>query len=141
MISVDDCKFVDLPGIHQIQHSLTAANSSTDLPFDIARVYYLYHIPAGQERGGHAHKKLQQLIIPIAGSFDLILDDGDEKRKISLDQPNSGLYIPGHIWTRVVNFSAGSVCMVLASLPYDENEYIRDYDEFLEFKAVRREYS
>jgi oxalate decarboxylase/phosphoglucose isomerase-like protein (cupin superfamily) len=136
MITVHDCQIINLPRNRGQAGKLTPVSGGLHLPFDIARIYYLYDVPEGKARGGHAHKKLQQLIIPVTGSFDLILDDGDKKRKISLSQPNSGLYIPGHIWTRVVNFSAGSVCMVLASLPYDENEYIRDYDAFLQFKAV-----
>lgn len=141
MITVKDCQIIDLPRSRGRAGNLTTVFGGLHLPFDIARIYYLYDVPEGKGRGGHAHKKLQQLIIPVAGSFDLILDDGQEKRKVSLNRPNCGLYIPGHIWTRIVNFSRGSVCIVLASLPYDEQEYLRDYDEFLEFKAVRREYS
>lgn len=139
MITVHDCRIIDLPRSCSRAGKLIPVSSGLHLPFDIARVYYLYEVPAGKARGGHAHKKLQQLIVPAAGSFDLILDDGQEKRKVSLYRPTQGFYIPGHIWTRVVNFAEGSVCMVLASLPYDENEYIRDYDEFLEFKAAGQE--
>ncbi len=141
MITVHDCKIMDLPRVQRKEINLTPVAGGLHLPFQIARVYYLYNVPAGKTRGGHAHKKLQQLIIPVTGSFDLILDDSQEKRKISLNQPNRGIYIPGHIWTEVVNLSAGSVCMVLASLPYDENEYIRDYGQFLEFKTVRQKCS
>jgi dTDP-4-dehydrorhamnose 3,5-epimerase-like enzyme len=141
MITVYDCKIINLPRIQGKEGNLTPVAGGIHLPFQIARVYYLYDVPNGKARGGHAHKKLQQLIIPVAGSFDLILDDGQKKRMISLNRPNRGLYIPGHIWTELVNLSAGGVCMVLASLSYDENEYIRDYNQFLEFKTVRQKYS
>jgi hypothetical protein len=96
----------------------------------------LYDVADRQKRGGHAHKRLQQLIIPAVGSFNLVLDDGYEKREVVMDRPDRGLHIPGHIWTEVMNFSPGSVCMVLASLPYDEEEYIRDYRQFLRFKNM-----
>jgi hypothetical protein len=114
---------------------LTEGEIGVAPPFEIARVYYLYDVADGQKRGGHAHKRLQQLIIPIVGSFRLVLDDGVEKREVILNRPDRGLYIPGHIWTDVMDFSSGSVCMVLASLPYDEEEYIRDYQQFLQFKG------
>jgi dTDP-4-dehydrorhamnose 3,5-epimerase-like enzyme len=137
MITVHDCQILDLPGSHRADRSPTAAKSGENLPFEIARVYYLYDVTNGQTRGGHAHKRLQQLIIPVAGSFDLVIDDGREKRELVLNRPDQGLYIPGHIWTVVKNFSPGAVCMVLASLPYDEEEYIRDYQQFLQFKKVK----
>jgi dTDP-4-dehydrorhamnose 3,5-epimerase-like enzyme len=136
MITVHDCQILDLPGSCGADNSPTAARSDENLPFEIARVYYLYDVADGQKRGGHAHKKLQQLIIPIVGSFDLLIDDGRKKRALVMDRPDRGLHIPGHIWTEVVNFSPGAVCMVLASLAYDEEEYIRDYDQFLQFKNV-----
>jgi len=138
MISVYDCELIDLPKIQRKDYSLTAAHNSIDLPFDIARVYYLYDIPDGEERGGHAHKKLQQLIIPVVGSFSFSLDDGTEKRSVALHRPACGLYIPGHIWTKVQDVAPGSVCMVLASLPYDESEYLRDYAQFLDFKRAQQ---
>ena len=136
MITVHDCQILDLPGSHRADRSPTAAKSGENLPFEIARVYYLYDVVDGQTRGGHAHKKLQQLIIPVCGSFDLVIDDSLEKKAFRMDRPDRGLHIPGHIWTVVKNFSPGAVCMVLASLPYDEEEYIRDYDQFLQFKRV-----
>ena len=136
MITLHDCRILDLPGSHGADRSSTAVKSGENLPFEIARVYYLYDVTDGQKRGGHAHKQLQQLIIPVVGSFDLVIDDGREKRALVLDRPDHGLHIPGHIWTEVMNFSPGAVCMVLASLPYDEEEYIRDYDQFLQFKNV-----
>ena len=136
MITVHDCKIFTLPGNHGSDGIPSEATSSKGLPFEIARIYYLYDVAEGQKRGGHAHKRLQQLIIPVVGSFDLVLDDGAEKREIAMKRPDRGLHIPGHIWTEVMNFSPGAVCMVLASLPYDEAEYIRDYDQFLQFKNI-----
>ena len=136
MITVHDCKLMKLPsaagnGYDQIKVR------NLDLPFDIARVYYSYDVPGGQERGGHAHKALKQLIVAAVGSFSLSLDDGSEKRRVTLDRTDCGLYIPGHIWTRVQDIAPGSVCMVLASQRYDESDYIRNYDQFLAFKRVQ----
>lgn len=137
MITVHDCKIRALTGDHGRADMATATNGSDkSLPFEIARIYYLYDVADGQKRGGHAHRRLQQLIVPVAGSFKLVLDDGVEKREVVMDRPDRGLHIPGHIWTEVTDFSPGAVCMVLASLPYDEAEYIRDYDEFLQFKNI-----
>jgi hypothetical protein len=140
MITVHDCTLIALPGGHTGTSGTNAPKDGLNLPFEIARVYYLYDVVDGQTRGGHAHKKLQQLIIPVCGSFDLVIDDGLEKRAFRMDRPDRGLHIPGHIWTVVKNFSPGAVCMVLASLPYDEEEYIRDYDQFLQFKKVKPQY-
>jgi hypothetical protein len=137
MITVHDCKIRALAGNYGGADMATATNGSDkSLPFEIARIYYLYDVAEGQKRGGHAHRKLQQIIIPVVGSFKLVLDDGIEKREVVMDWPDRGLHIPGHIWTEVTDFSPGAVCMVLASLPYDEAEYIRDYDEFLQFKNI-----
>jgi len=104
------------------------------VPFEIKRVYYLYDIPGGLSRGGHAHKDLQQLIIALSGSFDLIVDDGKVKRTFNLTQPNKGVYMPAGLWRDLDNFSSGSICMVLASLEYSEDDYIRDYEEFKIYK-------
>jgi hypothetical protein len=137
MITVHDCTILPMPGGRTSASGIDASTGGLNLPFEIARVYYLYDVVDGQTRGGHAHKKLQQLIIPVCGSFDLVIDDGLEKRAFRMDRPDRGLHIPGHIWTVVKNFSPGAVCMVLASLPYYEEEYIRDYDQFLQFKGVK----
>lgn len=136
MITVHDCRLIALARRYGSDHYPTTITSGQSLPFEIARVYYLYDVADGQKRGGHAHKRLQQLIIPVVGTFKLMLDDGTEKREVVMDRPDRGLHIPGHIWTEVMNFSPGAVCMVLASLPYDEEEYIRDYHQFLHFKCM-----
>jgi len=104
------------------------------VPFDIVRTYYLYDVPGGESRGGHAHKELQQLLISVMGAFDVIVDDGSEKKTIRLDRAYCGLYIPKQIWRELINFSSGANCLVLASMLYDESEYIRNYDEFLRLK-------
>ena len=102
------------------------------IPFKIERVYYLYDVPSDAYRGGHAHKKLQQFIIALSGSFEVLLDDGKIKQKIMLNKPNKGLLIPTGVWRELDNFSSGAVCLVLASDVFDESDYIRDYDEFIE---------
>ena len=104
--------------------------SGLDVPFQIERIYYLYDVPGGSHRGGHAHKKLQQLIIAISGSFDVTLDDGVGKRKFTLNRPNYALYVCPMTWREIDNFSSASVCMVIASQKFDESDYIREYDEF-----------
>lgn len=130
LLSVDDCKLIELPVIRNPQGNLTFIEAEDHVPFPIARVYYLYDVPEGAVRGGHAHRALEQLIVPIAGSFDVVVDDGSERRRIVLDQPRVGLYMPRMIWRELENFSAGSFCVVLASTHYEEADYYRDYDEF-----------
>lgn len=129
--SVHTCKVLDLPKIHNRAGNITPIQAHIDVPFDIARVYYLYDVPGGETRGGHAHKNLHQLIIAASGSFDVILDDGKEQKTINLNRPNFGLYVTPYIWRELVNFSSGAVLLVLASIKYDEMDYIRDYKEFL----------
>ena len=126
-----DCKLIDLPKITDHRGNLTFVESGKHIPFDIQRVYYLYDVPGGAERGGHAHKGLQQLIIAMSGSFDIVLDDGNEKKRIHLNRSYIGLYVSPMMWREIDNFSSGSVCMVLASNFYDESDYYRDYDEFI----------
>ena len=132
--TVYDCTTITLPKNHQLNGNLTVVNNNLEVPFDINRVYYLYDVPGGLSRGGHAHKDLQQLIIALSGSFDLILDDGKVKRTFNLSRPNSGVYVPSGLWRELDNFSRGSICMVLASHEYDENDYFRNYENFLEWK-------
>lgn len=132
--TVYDCTTITLPKNHQLNGNLTVVNNNLEVPFDINRVYYLYDVPGGLSRGGHAHKELQQLIIALSGSFDLILNDGKVKRTFNLSRPNSGVYVPSGLWRELDNFSSGSICMVLASHEYDENDYFRDYENFLEWK-------
>lgn len=129
--SIELCRTVDLPKISDPRGNLTFIEGRNHVPFDIRRVYYLYDVPGGAERGGHAHKALHQLIIAMSGSFDVVLDDGRKKKRINLNRSYSGLYVCPMIWRELDNFSSGSVCMVLASNYYDEEDYYRDYDTFL----------
>jgi hypothetical protein len=122
---------LDFPPVHDKRGNLSFIEGRKHIPFDIKRVYYLYDVPCGEERGGHAHYNLQQVILALSGSFDLILDDGQEKRRFHLNRPYFGIYIGSMTWREMDNFSSGSVCLVLASEVYDESDYIRDYAEFL----------
>ncbi len=131
MTTIDDCKILKLKKISDSRGNLTFIESGIDINFEIKRVYYIYDIPSGQYRGAHAHKNLEQLMIAVSGSFDVIVDDGGNKKTFTLNNPAFGLYIPKMIWREMNNFSTGSVCLVLASDHYDENDYIRDYKEFL----------
>lgn len=136
MTKISDCKIIELPQIQRPQGNLTPVDDINHIPFGVERVYYLYDIPGGASRGGHAHKKLKQMIVSIMGAFDVVLDDGFKRKKIRLDRAYFGLYIPDHIWRELENFSSGGVCLVLASLPYDKDDYIRDYDNFLKIKRA-----
>lgn len=133
---LSDCRIIELPKISDPRGNLTFVESGNQIPFDISRVYYLYDVPGGAERGGHAHKELSQLIIAMSGSFDVVLDDGREKKRFHLNRSYQGLYVCPMIWRELDNFSSGSVCMVLASNLYDEADYYRDYDEYLSTSAV-----
>ena len=130
-MSIQECKILSLPVVHDRRGNLTFIESSKIIPFEIKRVYYLYDVPGGAERGGHAHKQLNQLIIAMSGSFDVLLDDGKDKKKFHLNRSYNGLYICPMIWREINNFSSGSVCMVLASTFYDEEDYYREYSEFM----------
>lgn len=131
MSKIDLCKLMELPKISDPRGNLTFVESDRHIPFSIHRVYYLYDVPGGAERGGHAHKDLHQLIVAMSGSFDVHLDDGFRKKTISLNRSYQGLYVCPYIWRELDNFSSGAVCMVLASNFYDESDYFRDYSEFL----------
>jgi oxalate decarboxylase/phosphoglucose isomerase-like protein (cupin superfamily) len=131
-MSLAKCSLIDLPKISDPRGNLTFVEGNRHVPFDVARVYYLYDVPGGAERGGHAHKDLQQLIIAISGSFDVILDDGQQKKRLQLNRSYTGLYVPRMIWRELDNFSSGAVCLVLASNRYTESDYYRNYDDFLE---------
>ena len=130
-MNIDICKIIDLPKINDPRGNLTFVEGGNQIPFDIQRVYYLYDVPGGAERGGHAHKGLHQPIIAMSGSFDVVLDDGANKKRVHLNRSYSGLYVCPMIWRELDNFSSGSVCMVLASNKYDEEDYYRDYAEFM----------
>ncbi|HPC02626.1 MAG TPA: FdtA/QdtA family cupin domain-containing protein [Syntrophales bacterium] len=134
MTTVDECKIIQLKSIRNRKGNLTPVNARTDIPFDIQRVYYLYDVPGGVSRGGHAHKQLQQVIVSVMGAFDVIVDDGWNKKTIHLDRAYYGLYIPIMIWRELDNFSSGAICLVLASQQYDEMDYYRNYEEFLKAK-------
>lgn len=138
MKNLQHCKVIDLPKVTDHRGNLTFIEQNRHIPFNIQRVYYLYDVPGGAERGGHAHKDLQQLIIAMSGSFDVVLDDGVEKKRIHLNRSYQGLYLPKMVWRELDNFSSGAICMVLASNLYDENDYYRDYNNFLKATGVAR---
>ncbi len=135
--TVFDCSLITLPINHQANGNLTSVSNGIQVPFDIKRVYYLYDVPGGFSRGGHGHLELQQLIVALSGSFDIIVDDGKVKRTFHLSRPNVGLYMPSGLWRELDNFSSGSICFVLASIEYDEKDYFRDYDKFTEWKSLK----
>jgi len=134
--TVYDCAQLELPRIENPAGNLTVMQPSLNCPIQIARVYYLYDIPGGASRGGHAHRQLHQLIIAASGSFDVLIDDGRNRRTVMLNRPYHALHIVPGIWRELHNFSSGAICLVLASAVYDEADYIRQYTEFLEFKGV-----
>lgn len=129
-MSINDCNIISLPKIADPRGNLTFIEGNNHVPFPIERVYYLYDVPGGADRGGHAHKQLKQLIIAISGSFDVVLDDGRERKKVQLNRSYHGLLVTSMIWREIENFSSGAVCLVLASRPYEEEDYYRDYDTF-----------
>ncbi len=130
-MSIDQCHLITFPKITDPRGNLTFIEGNNHVPFEIKRIYYLYDVPGGADRGGHAHKQLQQVIIAMSGSFDVTLDDGNIKTKFHLNRSYYGLYIASMIWREMDNFSSGSVCLVLASTVYNEDDYYRDYKEFL----------
>ncbi|MDB2355225.1 FdtA/QdtA family cupin domain-containing protein [Flavobacteriaceae bacterium] len=131
---VSDCSVIKLPKIEYRSGNLTSIQNSIEIPFDIKRIFYLYDIPGGKDRGAHAHLECHQFLIAGSGSFDVLLDDGKSKKLVTLNQPYKGLHIPPGIWASEINFSSGSICLVLASHKYDEHDYIREYDKFLKHK-------
>lgn len=130
-MSITKCSIIEIPKITDSRGNLSFIENKSQVPFAIERVYYLYDIPGGAERGGHAHKQLHQLIIATSGSFDIVLRDGKNIKTFHLNRPYRGLYICPMIWREINNFSSGSVCLVLASRPYEEDDYYRKYSEFL----------
>ncbi len=129
-MGLESCKFMEFPIIHDPRGNLTFVEGSRHIPFDIKRVYYLYDVPGGAHRGGHAHRSLHQMIIAMSGSFDVVLDDGVRNRRYHLNRSYYGLYVAPMMWREIDNFSSGSVCMVLASDYFDEADYYRDYQQF-----------
>ncbi|EUJ09246.1 WxcM family protein [Methylophilaceae bacterium 11] len=128
---LEDCRIIELPKIHDPHGNLTFVENSSQIPFEMQRVYYVYDVPGGAERGGHAHKGLHQFIVAMSGSFDITLDDGKNKRKFHLARSYYGLYVCPMIWREIDNFSSGSVLMCLASNKYSEEDYYRNYDDFM----------
>lgn len=131
MSQLDKVKIIELPKITDPRGNLTFIEGGVHIPFDITRTYYLYDVPGGAERGGHAHKDLQQLIVAMSGSFDVVLNEGNESKRFHLNRSYYGLYVPTMLWRELDNFSSGAVCMVLASNRYDESDYYRNYQEYL----------
>lgn len=127
---IDSCVIIDLPKIQDPRGNLSVIEGGIQVPFDIKRVYYLYDVPGGSSRAGHGHLELQQFFIAMSGSFDVTVDDGTRRKKISLNRSYYGLYVPRRMWREVDNFSSGAVCLVLASTLYDKNDYFHNYTEF-----------
>jgi len=134
-MSIEDCRIINFKKIHDPRGNLTAIEGGTDIPFEVKRVYYLYDVPGGAYRAGHAHKELEQVIIAMSGSFDIIVKDGFSSVHHHLNRSYYGLYLPKMVWREVDNFSSGSVCLVLASTRYDRDDYFYDYESYV--KALR----
>ena len=134
---IHGCNVVELTKIHRPEGNITIIQNGSHQPFDVKRIYYLYDVPGGSERGGHAHKDLYQLIVAASGSFDVILDDGRNKKIIQLNRPYFGLLVVPGIWREIVNFSSGAICLVLASRKYEPEDYIRDYKDYLCFRGLK----
>ena len=128
---IADCRLIELPRIDDPRGKLTFVQQPGALPFPLARVFFIYDVPTGESRGAHAHRHLQQVVVCLSGSFDVTLDDGRERTRVHLNRPWQGLHVPAMIWAAEVNFDPGSICLVLASAPYDPDDYIRDYAQFV----------
>lgn len=134
--AVPNWKTIELPKIKDSRGNLTFIEGNHHIPFEIQRTYYLYDVPGGESRGAHGHKKLEQLIVAISGSFEVVLSNGQVQERFQLNKPFVGLYVPSRTWRTLENFSSGSVCLVLASLPYSEEDYLRDYSDFLKYISL-----
>lgn len=132
--SIYDCSIIELPRLKNRAGNITVVNNNDNIPFEVKRVFYIYDIPGGEDRGAHAHKDCHQFLVAVSGSFEVEMDDGTNKRTITLNRPYYGLHIPPGIWAAEKGFSSGAVCLVLASHKYDEKDYIREYPNFLEYK-------
>jgi dTDP-4-dehydrorhamnose 3,5-epimerase-like enzyme len=135
---ISDCKLIELPKLPDPRGKLTFIEGGRHIPFDIKRVFYLYDVPTGEDRGAHAHKELQQFLVCLSGSFDVTIDDGTNKDVVHLNRPWQGLHIPPMIWAAEINFDPGSICLVMASLPFNEADYYRNYNDFLRAKGLAR---
>ncbi|HNX11375.1 MAG TPA: FdtA/QdtA family cupin domain-containing protein [Paludibacteraceae bacterium] len=134
--TVYDCSIIEIDKHHHEKGNLSVIENGKTIPFSVKRVYYLYDVPGGESRGGHAHKELKQFIVAVSGSFDVKLDDGFQKRTYTINRPYEGLLVVPGIWRELDNFSSGSVCLVLASTEYSAEDYIREYDKFIEYKNI-----
>jgi hypothetical protein len=134
--TVDDCITIQLPKIPDVRGNLSYVEGSTHIPFPIRRLYWIYDVPGGDTRGGHAYRELQEVVIALSGSFDLSLSDGTSRRTVTLNRSYYGVYVPSMIWRQMGNFSTNAVCLILASGPYDESDYLRKYDEFEQARAT-----
>jgi hypothetical protein len=134
--TVFDCSLIELPKIKDRSGNITAIENNIHIPFAVNRVFYLYDIPGGEDRGAHSHMDCHQFLVAASGSFEVLLDDGKVKKTVILNQPFRGLHIPPGIWASEINFSSGSICLVLASHKYEESDYLRDYNEFLKLKNI-----
>jgi hypothetical protein len=133
-ISVFDCNLINLSQFGDRMGHFSSVSNSIEFPFSVKRIFYLYDIPGGESRGAHAHKDCHQFLVAICGSFEVLIDDGRDKRQVLLNRPDLGVHIPPGIWASEVNFSTGAICLVMASHFYDELDYIRNYDAFISFK-------
>ena len=132
--NIDQCRIIDINSDTIQDENIVSIDNGKSIPFDVKRIYYLYDVPSGKSRGAHAHKELYQFVIAASGSFDVVLDDGKNKKRFTLNRPNQGLLVVPGIWRDLENFSSKSVCLVLASMTYSEEDYIREYEQFLVFK-------
>lgn len=136
--TVFDCFTLELLRYKDRTGNLTAVENLTDIPFEVKRIYYLYDVPSGESRGGHGHRELEQLIVAASGAFDVTVSDGVNRKTVNLNRPYIGLYLKPGMWREIHNFSSGAICLVLASNLYDEEDYIRNYDDFVEYKKQLR---
>lgn len=134
-MDINDCRIIELPKFSDARGNLSFAENNAHIPFEMRRTYWIYDVPGGEERGGHAYRENQEFIVALSGSFDVILDDGTEQKTFHLNRSYYGLYIPRGIWRQMSNFSTNSLALILSSTDYDVNDYIRDYEEFKKMKA------
>ena len=137
MISIQDCRLIDLPKIHDPRGNLTFIESGEHVPFEIERAFWIYDVPGGTARGGHAYRTGQEFIVALSGSFDVMLDDGSHRVHYTLNRSYHGLVVPNLIWREMINFSTNAVTLVLASMPYDPDDYVREYKDFLQLRATQ----